>query len=68
MTAQSFRVPDVSCQGCAAAITGEVGRASGVSGVDADRERELVSVEHDGSPTDAQLRAGIAEAGCGIAA
>lgn len=68
MTEQTYRVPDVSCQHCVTAITEEVGGIPGVSRVDVDLGSKLVTVEHDGSVSDAQLRAGIAEAGYEIAA
>jgi copper chaperone len=67
MTAQTYRVPDVSCQHCINAITEEVGRIPGVARVDVDLHAKLVTVEHDGSVGDAQLRAGIEEAGYEIA-
>lgn len=70
MTAQTttYRVPEVSCQHCVKAITDEVGGIPGVARVDVDLGEKLVTVEHDGSVGDAQLRAGIAEAGYEIAA
>jgi copper chaperone len=68
MTEQTYRVPDVSCQHCVQAITEEVGSIPGVSRVDVDLGAKLVTVEHDGSVSDAQLRAGIEEAGYEIAA
>lgn len=68
MNEHTYRVPDVSCQHCVTAITEEVGSIPGVSRVDVDLGAKLVTVEHDGSVSDAQLRAGIEEAGYEIAA
>lgn len=68
MTEQTYRVPDVSCQHCVKAITEEVGSIPGVARVNVDLGAKLVTVEHDGSVSDAQLRAGIEEAGYEIAA
>lgn len=68
MIERTYRVPDVSCQHCVKAITEEVGGIPGVSRVDVDLGAKLVTVEHDGSVSDAQLRAGIEEAGYEIAA
>jgi copper ion binding protein len=68
MTVETYRTPDVSCQHCVNAITEEVGKIPGVARVDVDLGAKLVTVEHDGSVDDAQLRAGIEEAGYEIAA
>jgi len=68
MTEQTYRVPDVSCQHCIRAITEELTRLPGVSRVAVDLDTKLVTVEHDGSVSDAQLRDGIEEAGYAIAA
>ncbi len=68
MTTELYRVPEVSCGHCVKAITDELTKISGVSNVNVDLEAKTVTVTHDGSVTDAQLREGIAEAGYDIAA
>ena len=46
MTAtQTWNVPDMSCQHCIDAITGEVGKVAGVSAVAIDLDGKTVSVE-----------------------
>ena len=68
MTAQTYRVPDVSCQHCVRAITDELTKLPGVNRVAVDLDTKLVTVEHDGTVGEPQLRAGIEEAGYDIAA
>jgi copper chaperone len=68
MTTQTYHVPEVSCGHCVKAITEELQPISGVSRVEVDVDTKLVTVEHDGSVTDAQLRSGIEAAGFDIAA
>ena len=68
MTEQTYRVPDVSCDHCVRAITAELTKLPGVRRVDIDLSSKQVTVEHDGSVSDAQLREGIEEAGYDVAA
>ncbi len=68
MTQQTYQVPDVSCQHCVRAITDELTKLPGVQQVGVDLDAKLVTVEHDGSVSDLQLRQGIEEAGYDIAA
>ena len=68
MIEQIYRVPDVSCEHCVRAITDELGKLPGIQNVGVDLKTKLVTVQHDGSVSDADLRAGIAEAGYDIAA
>ena len=68
MTEQTYRVPDVSCEHCVRAITDELGKLPGVQHVGVDLKTKLVTVEHDGSVSDDQLRQGIEEAGYDVAA
>ncbi len=68
MMEQIYRVPDVSCEHCVRAITDELGKLPGIQNVGVDLKTKLVTVQHDGSVTDADLRAGIEEAGYDIAA
>ena len=68
MTEQTYRVPDVSCDHCVRAITEELTKLTGVEHVGVDLKTKLVTVRHDGSVSDAQMREGIEEAGYDIAA
>lgn len=68
MTELTYRVPAVSCEHCVRAITEELTKLPGVQRVDVDLATKLVSVEHDGSVSDLELRDGIAEAGYDVAA
>ncbi|MDP9363961.1 MAG: heavy-metal-associated domain-containing protein [Chloroflexota bacterium] len=68
MSQQTYQVPDVSCQHCVRAITDELTKLPGVQQVGVDLDTKLVTVEHDGSVSDQQLRQGIEEAGYDIAA
>ncbi len=68
MIEQIYRVPDVSCEHCVRAITDELGKLPGIQNVGVDLKTKLVTVQHDGSVSDAELRAGIEEAGYEIAA
>ena len=68
MSQITYRVPDVSCEHCVRAITEELTKLSGVAHVDVNLAQKLVTVQHDGSVSDAQIREGIAQAGYDIAA
>jgi len=68
MMERIYRVPDVSCDHCVAAITRELTKLPGVREVGVDLETKLVTVRHDGSVTDDDVRAGIEEAGYDVAA
>ncbi len=58
----TYRVPEMSCEHCKAAVTGELSAVSGVESVNVDLETKLVTVT--GAPLDdAALRAAIAQAG-----
>jgi copper chaperone CopZ len=58
---RTYRVPGVHCGHCVAAITGEVSKVPGVTGVDVDLTTKTVTV--DGAADDAAVRAAIDEAG-----
>jgi copper chaperone len=58
----SYSVPGISCEHCRAAISKEVGMVPGVSSLDVDLERKLVTVRGE-ALGDAVLRAAIEEAG-----
>jgi copper ion binding protein len=68
MVQRVYRVPDVSCQHCVRAITGELQKIPGVQSVHVDLDTKLVTVAADESVSDEQIRAGIEEAGYEIAA
>ncbi len=68
MNEQIYRVPGVSCGHCVRAITEELTKLPGVAEVDVNLDSKLVTVRHDGSVSDDQIRGGIAEAGYDIAA
>ena len=68
MSQQTYQVHNVSCQHCFRAITDELTKLPGVQQVGVDLDTKLVTVEHDGSVSDQQLREGIEEAGYDIAA
>jgi copper chaperone len=62
----TFFVPDVSCGHCRAAITAEVERVAGVTGIDVDLDVKRVRVIGDAIDPDA-VRAAIEEAGYDVA-
>jgi copper chaperone len=63
----SYRVPDVSCGHCRAAITSEVSTVAGVESVDVDLDAKTVTVT--GEPLDeAAIIAAIDDAGYEVAA
>jgi copper chaperone CopZ len=57
-----YVVPDMSCDHCKHAITGELASVAGVSSVDVDLESKVVAIRGAGLD-DAALRAAIEEAG-----
>jgi copper ion binding protein len=60
--ALTYRVDGMSCEHCRTAVSGEVGRVTGVHAVDVDLETKLVRVE--GTDVDAAaVVAAIDEAG-----
>lgn len=62
MVAQ-FKVPEVSCQHCVNAITGEVSALSGVQNVNVNIDDKTVTVEHGESVDVNQIVEAIHEAG-----
>lgn len=58
----TYRVDGMNCNHCVVAVSGEVGRVSGVTDVDVDLETKLVRVSGAGLE-DAALVAAIDEAG-----
>ncbi len=58
----TYSVPDVHCEHCRVAITGELSQVAGVESVEVDLDAKRVTVEgHD--VNDAAVRAAIDEAG-----
>lgn len=66
MQTLTYSVPGVSCGHCRTAITGEVTKVAGVTAVDVDLERKVVTVTGAGV-SDAALRDAIDEAGYDVA-
>jgi len=60
---KEFSVPEVSCQHCVNAITGEVSRLPGVQNVKVDLGSKRVQVEGDETVTTENVVAAINEAG-----
>ncbi len=69
MTDTTFRVPDMSCGHCKAAVEGELNKLSGVENSNADLENGTVVVRYDESRVSTeQLKDAIEEAGYTVAA
>jgi copper chaperone len=65
----TFRVPDMSCAHCKAAVEGELNKLSGVEGSSADVEKGVVEVSYDENRVGTeQLESAIEEAGYTVAA
>jgi copper chaperone len=62
----TYLVPDMSCEHCKHAVSGEVSSVTGVTGVEIDLETKVVTVRGN-ELDDAALRAAIDEAGYGAA-
>jgi copper chaperone len=69
MTEATFKVPDMSCGHCKAAVEGELNGLSGVESSNADVEKGTVAVRYDESKvSNEQLKGAIEEAGYTVAA
>jgi copper chaperone len=69
MTDITFRVPDMSCAHCKAAVEGELSKLSGVERANADVEKGTVEVTYDkGTVSTDDLKGAIEEAGYTVAA
>jgi copper chaperone len=65
----TFKVPDMSCGHCKAAVEGELNNLSGVERADADVEKGTVEVSYDEARvTTEDLKGAIEEAGYTVAA
>jgi copper chaperone CopZ len=62
----TYSVPGISCGHCRVAITGEVGKVAGVTGVDVDLGARCVTVTGAGF-ADAAVRNAIDDAGYDVA-
>lgn len=65
MTTRTYSVPDISCEHCVNAITGEVSKVAAVDEVAVDIESKTVTVV--GEAPDADIVAAIDEAGYAVA-
>ena len=69
MTETTFKVPDMSCGHCKAAVEGELGRLSGVEQANADFQKGIVEVRYDEDRvTTDELKSAIEEAGYSVTA
>jgi copper chaperone len=70
MIEKTFKVPDMSCGHCKAAVERELNRLSGVQRANADVEKGTVEVTYDEGKvtTDENLKSAIEEAGYSVAA
>jgi copper chaperone len=69
MTAITFRVPDMSCSHCKAAVESELDKLSGVESSSADVEKGTVEVTYDeGTVSTKDLKGAIEDAGYSVAA
>ena len=69
MTNAAFKVPDMSCGHCKAAVEGELNKLSGVENSKADLKNGTVVVRFDESRVSTeQLKGAIEEAGYTVAA
>ena len=69
MKETTFKVPDMSCGHCKAAVEAELNKLSGVENSNADLEKSTVAVRFDeGRVSIEQLKGAIEEAGYTVAA
>ena len=69
MTDTMFKVPEMSCGHCKAAVEGELSKLSGVESSNADVEKGTVAVRYDeGKVSTEQLKGAIEEAGYAVVA
>ena len=69
MTEKTFKVLEMSCGHCKAAVEGELNKLSGVENADADVERGTVEVSYNEEKvTTEDLKGAIEEAGYTVAA
>ncbi len=68
MTDTTFKVPEMNCGHCKAAIEGELNKLSGVEYANANLEEGTVKVSYDGRVSEEQLRGAIENAGYAVTA
>jgi copper chaperone len=69
MIDKTFKVPDMSCGHCKAAVEGELNKLAGVERANADVEKGTVAVSYDeAAVTTEDLKGAIEEAGYTVAA
>lgn len=68
MTKTVFTVEGMTCGHCVSAVTEEVSKLSGVTGVEVDLATGAVSVESDGPVDRAEFDAAVDEAGFSVKA
>ncbi|CAN5502843.1 hypothetical protein BH23CHL2_BH23CHL2_23790 [soil metagenome] len=68
MTKRTYHVPEIHCDHCVAAINRELGQIDGIAEIDVDLDTKTVTVEVDEDVTDAEITAGLYEAGFDIEA
>ena len=67
MTDSTFRVPEMSCGHCKAAIEGELNKLSGVEHSNANLEEGIVMVTYEeGRVSEEQLKGAIEDAGYAV--
>ena len=59
----TFTVKGMNCEHCKATVEGAVKALAGVTAADANLEAKSVSVDHDGSVDEVNMRRAIEEAG-----
>jgi copper chaperone len=67
MMETTFKVPDIVCGGCAAAIKKALDKIGGVSGVEVDIDAKTVAVSHNADVSREALSAALDRAGFPIA-
>ena len=69
MSDRTFKVPEMSCGHCKAAIEGELNKLSGVEYSNANLEEGIVAVSYDESRvTTEEIKGAIEDAGYAVAA
>ena len=68
ITDTTFKVPEMNCGHCKAAIEGELNKLSGVEYANANLEEGTVKVSYDGRVNEEQLKGAIEDAGYAVTA
>lgn len=67
MTEKTYTVPDISCEHCVRAITGELEKIQGLEVLTVDIPTKIVTVRHGDDVTEDQILSGIEDAGYDVA-